>query len=423
MKVLIISDNGVPSGYGRIADSVSMRLHKRGIEVMALSYMYDGILPAQYDGEVLPYHVGSIQNRPDRVQMIGNVAATFRADIVLGIQDFPYHVELFTSSAIDWSLYGRVLITPVDGTPIFPDWLTLLDHMDGALTISQFGVDAFADAGYSVGLCRPGVDVNYFRQLPPDERRAIRAKLGLTDEHFVLGTAAQNQGRKSIDHMLMGFFEFAKDKPHARYLMDMDEISPAGLHIPHVCKQQGWDASKLIYRSDAVRAGVVSFAERLNALDAHTVLARREGYGLPLAEAMACGVVSMAQDYCSGPEIVGDGRGCLIATTDTVNISGWGGAIDKHTDLADFVRQLNWLHDNPHERLAMAQRGMQWAREQTWDKATDNVLAVLERVYQQRQARREQQTTVTAAPVVSASPTPSPDATKPQELRLIEATQ
>ena len=388
-KVLIVSDCGVATGYGRIADEIGIRMRKRGYDLMALSYFYDGLLPAQYDGTLLPYHVGVLTNKPNQLQDIANVIGAMQPDIVLSIQDFPYHTSLFSHPSIDWSKHSRVLITPVDGTPILPSWLSLLDNIEGALTISQFGVDAFADAGHSVDLCRPGINPNSFFRVPSSQRLEIRAKLGLDNSHFLLGTMAQNQGRKGISLMLKGFFDFAKGKPNARYLLDMDPISPAGWDIMSLCEQQDWDKSKLIMRHDALRMCVMTLNERYNALDAHVVIAHREGYGLPLAEAMACGVVSMAQDYCSGPEIIGDERGVLVKTLDYAVPGTWGGAEDRYPDMEHFVDRLNWLHDNPHERAAMAERGMKWARQQTWDNAADSVIAVLERVQEQRQAWAE----------------------------------
>jgi len=37
-KILIVSDSGVPSGYGRIADNLGVRLVRRGWKVMAVSF-------------------------------------------------------------------------------------------------------------------------------------------------------------------------------------------------------------------------------------------------------------------------------------------------------------------------------------------------------------------------------------------------
>jgi glycosyltransferase involved in cell wall biosynthesis len=401
MKVLIFGDGATETGFGRICDSIGVRAFKRGHQVLGAGLYFDGLLPPQFEGQPLPYHVAALASKPDPYGEVAKLIGVFQPDVVLCVQDYPYAVQLFQHPGIDWSRHARVMITPVDGVPIEPTWLDLLPHLDGAMTISEFGVKAFADAGYRVGLCRPGINPDKFFRIAPDQRREVRAKLGLTDGHFLLGTMAQNQGRKCISIMVEAFMAWAKDKPHARYLLDMDEVSPAGWHIPNMVRANGWDATKLIFRSDAIRAGITDLRDRYNALDAHVVLAHREGYGLPLVEAMACGVVSMAMDYCSGTEIVGDGRGCLVKPIDYSVIGTWGGARDYFPDKADFIGQLQWLHDHPAERAAMAERGMAWAREQTWDKAADATIAVLEAANARRKAW------LAAQPVPAPEPPPA----------------
>lgn len=382
-KLLVLSDSGVPTGYGRICDSLLIRLARRGYDLMAASLTYDGLLPPMYDSQRLPFWVASLAghaNWPDQVLALTNV---YQPDIVMVIQDAPY-AEMVRNSAIDWSRHSLIVITPVDGAPVAPQWVQLLKMADGTLSISQFGVDTHRAAGVPSELCRPGVEPDTFFRLPDDQRAALRQKLGIEPDAFVLGTVAQNQGRKDYPHMLEAFFRFAQDKPNARYLINADAVSPAGWDLLQLCQQQGWDAKKIIWRADCDRLGVHDMKERYNVMDAHVVLAHREGFGLPLVEAQACGVVSMALDWCSGTEVCGNGYGVLIKPLDYVSYSTWGGAYDKHPDMAHFVERLQYLHDHPAERAAIAQKGMERTRTWTWDASVDNVVKVVERVMDKR---------------------------------------
>jgi len=378
-KILVLSDDGVASGFGRIAMSLNTALTKRGYSIMAASIQYDGLLPPQYEGQPLPYWVASLAGKnwlEETVKLIG----VYNPDIVLTIQDAPYAHHL-RHAPVDWSQHGFIVITPVDGTPILGDWIDTIQKADAALTISEFGVKAFRDAGVNVGLCRPGIDPDTFYRLPDAERLALRQKLNVAPDAFVMGMFAQNQGRKNIGDTLRAFFEFSADKPSARLLLDMDAVSPAGWNIPAMCQQFGWDASKLIFRIDAQRAGLLHLRERYNLLDVHSVLSHREGFGLPLLESMACGVVTMALDWCSGAEIVGtehQNRGLLIRPLDYTSVSTWGNALDKFPDISHVVSELQRMHDHPHERAAIAQRGMAWARAQSWTPAVDQVAAAIE---------------------------------------------
>lgn len=416
MKILIISDDGIASGYGRISMEVNARLQRRGVELMAASIYYDGLLPPTNEGKALPYWVASLAGKPDWVAAVVNLIGAYQPDVIMVIQDAPYAQQI-RSAPIDWSRYALVVITPVDGAPVYAPWVDMLKQADGVLSISQFGVDTHRKAGIHSELCRPGIDPDAFFPMNADDRRAVRQKLGIDPDAFVAGSMCMNQGRKDIPAMLEAFFAFASDKPTARYLLDMEATSPAGWDVPALCQQNGWDAGKLLFRDAAFHAGITSLRERYNLLDAHMVISHREGYGLPLAEAMACGVVSIALDYCSGTEICGDGRGVLVKAIDYASVSTWGGALDKHPDTADLTTKLQMLYDNPDEKRAIARRGMAWARQQTWDRAADAVHGVLERVM----AIRKQ-----PAPAVPVTITPpqnipvSNDGMMTQELALVE---
>lgn len=396
-KLLLISDCGVPTGYGRIADSIATRLHKRGWTIHATSFAYDGLMPAVYEGAVLPYHVAPLQGRNGWPGDVANIAGAYQPDIVMVMQDAPYGEAVY-NSGIDWSRYGFVMLTPVDGAPIYPNWVNLMKQADGALTISQFGVNAYREAGVQAVLCRPGVEANSFYELAVPQKQALRQQLGVPQDAFIVGTMCQNQGRKDVPDMLRAFFEFAKDKPNALYLLDMDKLSPVGFDIEALCKQHNWERNRLIFREDCIRKGILHLRERYNLLDVHMVLAHREGYGLPLAEAMACGVVSMALDYTSGTEICGEGQGLLVKPIEYTAVSTWGGALDYFPDIEHMVSQLNLVYNDPNQRAVIAKKGMEWARQQTWDKATDAVHGVLNTVL-------ERKTSIIAMP---APTTPAP---------------
>lgn len=377
-RLLTISDDAVPSGYGRIAMSIHTRLVRRGIDVFAASLAYDGLLPPQHDGARLPYWVAPLAGR-DWLGEVLRLIPAVKPDAILVLQDAPF-LEAVRGAPIDWSEIACIGITPVDGTPIHPRWVDLMRDLDAALTISHFGVEAYRRAGVRVDLCRPGVDTDRFYALPESERAALRARLNIAPAAFVLGTMAMNQGRKCYPAMLAGFFDFARDKPDARYLIDADPVSPAGWDLRALCEQMGFDAGKLIFRADAVRAGLTDLNQRYNLLDAHAVLSHREGFGLPLVESMACGVATLALDYCSGAEICGEGRGALVKPLPYTTVSTWGNALDHHPDVADFTATLTRLHTYPAERRAIAERGMTWARSLSWDAAADAVYHALMRV-------------------------------------------
>lgn len=417
-KILVLSDDGVASGFGRISMMLNTALLKRGYQIMAASIQYDGLLPPMYEGAPLPYWVSALAGRnwPEEFMKLVSV---YQPDVVFCTQDAPYGLTI-RNLPLDWSKLVFVNCTPVDGVPIHPSWVDMMRKADAAFTISEFGVNAYRDAGVSVGLCRPGIDPNVFYRMTADDRAAMRKALGVEPDAFILGMAAMNQGRKDIPDTLRAFFQFAKDKPNARLLLDMDAVSPAGWDVPSVCQQWGWDVNKIIFREQAVQRGLTHIRERYNVMDVHSVLAHREGFGLPLLESMACGVVTAAMDWCSGTELVSDGRGLLIKPIDYHSIGTWGGAQDYFPDVSHMVSELQRMHDYPHERASIAQRGMEWARKESWTKAIDNVANAIENAVAKRQ--RQLQMTPVATPITQQIPTAPPsnvDGHKPSEEPII----
>lgn len=378
VKILVVSDDGVSSGYGRISTEINRRLLARGHQLLAASLQYDGLLPAQYDGERIPYHVACIGGRPNWADEVHKLALAFQPDVIWTVQDAPF-AQTVRSLPLDWSKVAFIMTTPVDGSPIHPAWIQTAKQADAVLTISEFGVEEWRKAGVTAGLCRPGINNGKFYRLPDSERLAIRAKLDIAPDAFVVGVMAMNQGRKAIPQMMRAFFDFALDKPDARLILDMEATSPAGWDLVALCEQFGWERKKVIFRHEAAARGVYELRERYNVLDVHAVLAFREGFGLPILEAMACGAISAAQDWCAGTEVVKDGRGLLVPSLDYFMPSTWGGALDKLPDYSALAKELQRLHDNPEERKALARRGMEWAVKQTWDTAAQNCFDALDK--------------------------------------------
>jgi glycosyltransferase involved in cell wall biosynthesis len=417
-KILIIGDSGVPDGYGRIADNVALRLHKRGYQIFAASIAYDGLLPPQYDGVHLPYWVASMAGHPNWTEQVAGIINSVQPDVVWVVQDAPYS-ENVRNIPLDWSRHKFIMTCAVDGVPVYPQWLKTAHKADAVLSISQFGVDALKRQGVEAKLLQPGIDPDRFFALPTEKRLELRAKLGIKPDAFVLGVVAQNQGRKDVPSMVRGFFQFASDKPDARLLLDMERLSPAGWDIPGmICEPNGYDVSKIIFRDDCIRAGVTDLRERYNVMDAHTVLAHREGFGIPLVEAQACGVVSIAMDYTSGTEICGADKGVLVKPLPFHQISTWGGAVDKFPDIDHFVAGLQMLYDQPERKTLIAQAGMAWSRSHTWDGAADVVMQTIERVLSGRRGENVVQLMPVVTPTAVANP--SPDGVV-KDVQLVEA--
>ena len=373
MRVLVFSDDGTITGYGRYSMEVNIRLQAMSdFDIMAASMLHNGLLPAQYNGQQLPYWVAPL-GQDNWAQNFIYVLNSFNPDVVVIIKDLSY-VELVTLAMGAYTSIPRIIITGIDGKPVAPRWVEPLRSAQHVVSFSQFGVTALAEHDISASQIAPGIDLDHFQPMDKNERKQLRASLGISDDTFVLLTVAQNQHRKAIPHMLEGFFRFAETHPDSLFILNTQQTSLNGWDIPMLCEMNDWDISKLQFIDDL---HTLTMAERYNLADAHTVLSHREGWSLPLTEAMACGVINLAMDWCSGTEICGDNKGILTKPLDYVTVSTWGNALDYHPDTQDFADKLTWLADHPTDRSRIASNGHAWARTLSWDTTASQVADIL----------------------------------------------
>lgn len=149
-----------------------------------------------------------------------------------------------------------------------------------------------------IDLAYPGVDAR-FRPLPAEEVRAFRERLGLPERFILyLGTL---EPRKNLPALVEAFALLRRDQPD--------------LHLVLAGARGWWYHSLLRMISDSNlgdRVHLPGFvpAEDLpswyNAAAAFAYPSSFEGFGLPVAEALACGRPTVTSDVSSLPEAGGD---------------------------------------------------------------------------------------------------------------------
>lgn len=92
---------------------------------------------------------------------------------------------------------------------------------------------------------------------------------------------------------------------------------------------------------------------------------RSEGFGIPIVEAMACGCAVVSTNHDTAPGLIRDGENGLLVPI---------GDVDA------FIRAIADLLENDEKREALVREGRETAKNFTWDRATDELEAVLERI-------------------------------------------
>jgi len=175
-----------------------------------------------------------------------------------------------------------------------------------------------------------GVDPQVFRPCSPDEKVTFRAHMGLPKDSFVIGCVAHNQARKKLDRLMLAFAAFAHKNPAAVLLMHCSPKESIGWDLRQIALDNG--ILNRVYFTDKASKNIgdnhtppEEMRQLYCCMDVHALPTGGEGFGVPIVEAMMCGIPNVATAYTSIPEFLGDHRGFPIPV-DCVELHHTGGA-------------------------------------------------------------------------------------------------
>lgn len=231
-----------------------------------------------------------------------------------------------------------VWMPTIDGEPQRELWLDSYRQCDHILTYSQYGMNLLKNTGRRgtdlVTIASPGADLEIFK--PPDNKRDHKARLGIDPNSLIVGTVMRNQKRKLYYDLIEAFGQWlyhSKSKGH----LELAKRTFLYLHTSY--PDVGYDIGKAIrdfkignkvimtYLCSNCQTVYPSFfsggmmicrkcgklaahppnanhscprnvlADIMKTFDLYVQYSISEGWGMPLTEAQACGVPTMAVRY------------------------------------------------------------------------------------------------------------------------------
>lgn len=187
------------------------------------------------------------------------------------------------------------------------------------VAVSKFGLAAVNHAGIPGALYVPhGIDAGFWT---PGDRAAARELLGLPPGAFVAGINGMNLGivpRKAFDEQFRAFAQFRRRlSPGALLLVHSDpeahtyEGDNKGINLRRLAADCGIaDAVKFGAHRNMTELQMLSWYRSLDVL---LNCSYGEGFGVPIVEALACGVPVIATDFSAMPEKIPTGAGWLVS--------------------------------------------------------------------------------------------------------------
>lgn len=265
---------------------------------------------------------------------------------------------------------------PIEGEPIVEyQWREVLSSLDW-FTCSQYGVDVTKKSlDRDIKYAYHGIDHDVFKV--NGRRDAVREQLGW-DNKFVITCVAQNVRRKQWPRLIEALSILKhtykqKDVVLYAHTVPFDNYWLEGWNLPVITNAFGvYDEVLFNPKLDAHNAAISendfselpSLVDMYNATDLFVLPSQVEGFGLPIAEAMACGVPVVVTRYGAGWEVASP-AGVGVSPHDwELHKSGTKYAnIDPHA----LAKEILALKRNPRERARRAKIGLERAQDFTWD--------------------------------------------------------
>jgi len=257
---------------------------------------------------------------------------------------------------------------PVEGVDLPPSW-SLLWNVVRPVAMSEFGRGEISRVvGRDVPMVYHGVDTSIFRPLSPSSPLVIEDASGVTHRlgskaacrrffgqdpstKWVLRTD-RHMPRKNYNSLIRAMGPVLLARPDVRLVIHAREWDQGGNLLDTLSKhpQEVRDRVVLTGLGPVPREVLVAL---YNAADVY-VSSGAEGFGLTIAEAVACGIPAVGIDYSAVPEVVGP-AGAVVpvaALTDNEYDHFWARPDERRLGEA-----VGWMLDHPAKARALGSLG------------------------------------------------------------------
>ena len=356
MKVLWISDAGCYTGFAKVTHEIGERLvTQHGHEVSVLATNFNGDF---WDTPLHLYVANTVAVEDIYGQARFLEMAAKHAEAIVMVHDPQLVFHWLFQNRYDpghnllKAFAGKIITyTPIDGYD-YPSLYNMIGLAGPRVAMSAHGQQQIPDSR----LIYHGVDTDKFWPVSSDRpiiapdgsrittKRQCKKVLGFADNEFVIGRVDSNSGRKdyaALWHALLPVMR-RHSEVRAYWLTALAGYTQGGIDMRALWSRETELADRFLVPEGYGRKrgvlegwGETEMNVVYNAFDLFVSTSRGEGFGLTLAEALACGVPVIAQNVSAIPEVVGPG-GTLLEPQRRITVphgqDQWLADIDAFTE-------------------------------------------------------------------------------------------
>jgi len=346
-----------PSGYAASSRSLVESLDSLGVSI-AYKYVYGRgtVFPVEE-----PPHSDSYVVNMVRARQFGNA----RKQVVYAQGD------VFERNTGAYRIGFTML--EVDGLPA--EWVRQANMMDEIWVPSNFNVSTFRSSGVKapINVVPLGVSPAYFSP-------AIRARK--TDDHFTFLSIFEWGERKAPDVLLRAFADEFDSKEPVRLLCKANNFDPSVSIANEITalKLRPNGGQIVIAENQILQRYELGVLYR--SVDCFVLPSRGEGWGMPILEAMACGLPVIATDWSSQVDFMTKQNSLPLAVERLVPAvakcpyyEGFSWAQPSYEHLRSLMR---WVYEHRDEAAAIGQQAaVDAAALWTWDKSARRIVELI----------------------------------------------
>lgn len=355
-KILVITDfDSVGSGYRNICAPLFTELAKLDYEIKIVGLMYRG------EEHNFPFSLLPAGNMQEVMGITANLIAMWNPDVILVAMDIPIQLNIYNQLAPAKKKY--IAITPLENGPLTMSWAIPMFNMDKVFFISELGKQEAIKAGLkNADHLQIGVDTGSFHPATPEEKIKLREGTGISQEAFVVLTVADNQERKNLWAGLKAISLLKKEiQTPIRYILVTREQNPYGWKLKDLIKDLDIQQEVIIFE----RGMPTKDLWGLYAIsDVYLQPSKAEGLGMPVLDAMACGIPVVATRTGAMTELLDSGRGWTVEPEYTFT-DVWGNSSRAMISIQGTASYLKSLAEKTNAETTLG--ALQYVRSRTWD--------------------------------------------------------